>query len=289
MLIRCLNSVTKPFSNVEEVTLYGAFSERSNLNVCFPNMRRLSFFGLFKICNSSYVALVHYPNLYHLDLYLDENSVPNIAVLLRLNPQIKSLKFIQFMNFNLMHSLVEHLQTFESLEIEAACLSDCNWIHFKSVNFFKIYFLGTEYSPIPKIPLSFRQLKVFILMVNSVYSNAIQDFININPTIEKWMIYNDVSPKDPLSSINGILNVPQIEKALPFLQEIDFRPGLIRSFPLRWANDYLEKFKSLSKFKFRLRDPDYQYKNVEHCMNEIKVNIDINSNMVTLERKKESD
>lgn len=250
-----LNCVNKPYPNAETVTLYVYYSEKllrttKQLNKLFPNVRNLSIdYCKFE---REYIA-VHFPLLNQLKLtgspgskgiYKISYLKNTYAEMLRLNPQLRSLKLCYKFTEILLRSVSQHLQSLVYLEItlnydDSRSFGD-EVINFPSLNELKIWYFSAE---LIKISISATSLEAFSFEYWSEFNmNFLLDFLNNHPTITR---FNVTDHCEHLRTTNFFIDVTA---ALPFLEEVNFSSI---SIPVNDAIRFVANCKSLKKFCFK--------------------------------------
>lgn len=199
---------TKPFSNAESIELW--VSDLGDLNMWFPNMRRLVLHGKVKCIKNTF------PRLEELEIFTYEYEIKkeSVAEMLRLNPHLKKLRLFGGGYDKKYMKRVDIY--FQSLSILHICCDEKFFnlngspIHLKSVTEFHID-LGQIY-PMPEIPFSFSQLENFQLTMEHFGMNhKFVKFIKQNPSLTKLTIYTAL---DPLLIKEIKLKINQVSSSL---------------------------------------------------------------------------
>lgn len=246
----------KPFSKVGYVTLDGCGVINKNaLNILFPTMQTLnaSFYG-YDNSKSFFVNTSHFPKLKELDI--TDNAFPfatqpvlngtTIAQILRLNPQLQSVKIFSFqphLDSNDFQNAISSLHSVESINLGGSIFSKSNSeavIHLKSVKTFKINVSGNS---VTKILFLFDQLETLELDTLSNQLNAdIFDFIGKHPTIRHLKL--------PVRNLS-VMEQTKLAKSLPLLVSISAYGWKI---PLNEVKQFLFMFPNLREFNFSITD-----------------------------------
>lgn len=254
-----IDTITKPFVNVEDVHINGSCLEGRWVKSIFPRMRYLEFTMLRdeQIQSSAWI-MNHFPHLESLDIgiNIDDKQLielfkENLAITFQLNPNLRILRNSSCLDVILdatfLQSVSENLQNLEILSVmwqEAKHFklanSNDSVIRFKNVKKFGIYFCYlNRLTSVMRLPISFDQLEELTIgLLSEDLQNAFYNFIIDHPTINKLTI----SPMFKLSW-------SQIVDALPALTEFHFECG-IDALEIRKAINAFGELKSLRNFSF---------------------------------------
>lgn len=255
------DDIDRPFSRVEDVEFCDCRIGKnlSQLHRWFPKMRRLNLI-CSELAEPIYIV-THFPYLENLILsgYSEAKNVRNIAVALRLNPQLKRLELGPFFeDAKFLQYISIHLQNLESMKISWNLDSIYNLknteIAFKNVKEFTLCLYGK--SPLPTLPFSFEQLEGFTLKSGCKLNGHFIDFISKHPTIKRLSLYG----LGELQAIKNDIRI-RITETLPWLEKIYL---INYEMSVYEAKKFLDKFQSLKIFVFTLddgRDPNRKHLN----------------------------
>lgn len=290
-----IDTITKPFINVEDVRINGSCLEGSWVKNIFPKMRSLEF-KMLKIEQIYSCAWIknHFPHLESLDVGINTDDKQliglvkeNLAIALQLNSNLKVLRndscldvildaqFLQRISGNLQN--LEYLSVMwqEAKHFELTNLNDCV-IKFKRVKKFSIYFCYlNRFTTVTKLPISFDQLEELTVgLLSQDLRDAFYTFIAEHPTIVKLKI-------SPMFKISWL----QIVKTLPALQEFHFEYGIDEP-EVRKAINAFDELKSFKKFCFHENYDNSSYVELLKQLDvQWKIRRDNDAKYVELERK----
>lgn len=252
------DGITKPFKNVENVTLHGQFKTLRNANFTFdelfPAVRRLSLPSI-EYCNLSSVGL-NLPKLEHLEVHIHpyqplrftESDIqriltanPEVIEMLQRNPQIRSLKlgcssrrFLQKIN-----EMLPNLESLELIYFQESFSQNENEILFKNVKIFTIFTMFGDPKCIPT-NIHFEKFVELHTNVSPMEYNWWIDFIKNNKDLKKLHLDQGCADTRILDAITAMeLNLVEISLT------VDLHVGYENIVKFVKANKQVEIFRFL--------------------------------------------
>lgn len=257
-----LNRFTKPFSKVRKVDITSCLFGDSWLHRLFPSMQQLNIIGYCRKKRFNFSTIAYtFPQLEVLWINCeyeasDELYKQNLLAAIRLNPQLKSFKQVQYgkptVDMSILQHSIDQLQNLETFDLVINCNDltsfDGPSLHFKNVKksnlYLSNYVVGQS---VPIIPFSFGHLEELTLQTGRLLPDtAIWDFISKHPNIKKLTMDWRQTPLNVYAA--------KLADALPLLTEIHFTHC---DFLGHEVSPFLDQFKSLKRFGFYLVENNY--------------------------------
>lgn len=184
------NYFTKPFANVEHLSLAGHFDRLNNsafsLNELFPAIRSLSF-GDIEVTNPNSIAC-EFQHLKDLQLIIDDHEdlerIPEVEFqnLIKKNAQIESMQIdhgdIQFLKF--VSDELKNLEILTLLWYNEYYPNGITNVHFENVKKFTIYNYSPNY-------ITFRNLVELETNLDPLYLPKWNEYVRANHNLQKLL------------------------------------------------------------------------------------------------------